>query len=82
MEEMSFGIVADTLEEIGQKLQRCYNELNFSRDEKRQQLGDSMHCLKQDCGKLENELRNLEQMQYHLKDLVDDAQQNEKVKRR
>ena len=41
-----------------------------------------MHCLKQDCGKLENELRNLEQMQYHLKDLVDDAQQNEKVKRR
>ena len=42
----------------------------------------SMHCLKQDCGKLENELRNLEQMQYHLKDLVDDAQQNEKVKRR
>ena len=66
MEGISFDNVADVLEDIENNIQRCYQALNASRDEKRQQLGESMHCLKQDCEKLETELRNLEQLKCYL----------------
>lgn len=83
MEGISFDNVADVLEDIENNIQRCYQTLNASRDEKRQQLGESMHCLKQDCEKLETELRNLEQLKCCLMELIAEVpKQVEKVKRR
>ncbi len=83
MEGISFDNVADVLENIENNIQRCYQALNASRDEKRQQLGESMHCLKQDCEKLETELRNLEQLKCYLMELIAEVpKQVEKVKRR
>lgn len=42
-----------------------------------------MHCLKQDCEKLETELRNLEQLKCYLMELIAEVpKQVEKVKRR
>ena len=83
MEGISFDNVADVLEDIEKNIQRCYQALNASRDEKRQQLGDIMHCLKQDCEKLEKELRNLEQLKCYLMELIAEVpKQVEKVKRR
>ena len=83
MEGISFDNVADVLEDIEKNIQRCYQALNASRDEKRQQLEESMHCLKQDCEKLETELRNLEQLKCYLMELIAEVpKQVEKVKRR
>lgn len=85
MEEMTFGIVADTLNsEVECKIQQCYIRLNSSRDDKRRQLGECMIGLKEDCCMLENGLREMEKLENKIRDAIEDASQKQKklLKRR